>query len=188
MIGNLKYIAIAVPDLDAAIQQYQNIFGVFVSSPQNLPDQGIRLAVAKLPNTLIELIAPLGVDSPLEDFLKANPQGGVHHLSYEVPDIGKAKDQLTSSGLQILGEGTPQLGYHGNPVLSLASKDCLGVSIELEQASTSPVVGRVEIGRIGPAHTAPRTSSNSLEGVGGVGVKIEVDFKSPTPKDNQEGE
>jgi methylmalonyl-CoA/ethylmalonyl-CoA epimerase len=187
MIGNLKYITIAVPDLDVAIQQYQDIFGVFVTSPQDLPDQGIRLAVVKLPNTLLELITPLGEKSPLESFLKANPKGGVYHLSYEVPDIGKAKEQLASFGVQGMGEGTPQLSYHGNPVLSLDSKDFCGVSIELEQASSPPVIGRVEVGRIGPVHTFPRTSS-SLEGVGGVGVGITVDFKSPTPKDNQEGQ
>ncbi|MBI2707571.1 MAG: VOC family protein [Proteobacteria bacterium] len=188
MIGNLKYIAIAVPDLTVAIQQYKDVFGAFVTSPQDLPDQGMRLAVVKLPNTLLELITPLGEDSPLKDFLKANPQGGVHHLSYEVPDIGKAKDQLALSGIQMKGGETSQVGYHGNPVLSLDAKDFFGVSVELEQVSPSPVVGRVDVGRIGPAHPAPRTSSSSLEGVGGVGVKIEVDFKSPTPKDNQEGE
>lgn len=186
MIGNLKSITIAVPDLAVAIQQYQDVFGAFVTSPQDLPDQGIQLAIVKLPNTLLELITPLGENSFLEDFLKAHPQGGVHHLSYEVPDLSQAKEQLTSCGQQPMGE--PQLNYRGNSVLSLDPKNCLGVSIELEQAPSSPVIGRVEVGRIGPAHTFSERSSASLEGVGGVGVGITVDFRSPTPKDNQEGE
>ena len=188
MIGNLNHVAIAVPDLEAAILQYQNAFGVFVSSPKNLPSHGVRVAVVKLPNTIIELITSLGEASPLQGFLKNNPQGGVHHLCYEVTDIMAARDHLIAAGLHVTGDGKPKLGYHGNPVLFFQPKDSLGVLIELEEVSLSQTQESAGGAPIGPVHTPHKSSSQSLAGVDGIGVGIDIDFKRGTPKDNEEGE
>jgi methylmalonyl-CoA/ethylmalonyl-CoA epimerase len=188
MIGNLNHIAIAVPNLEAAIRQYQDLFGAFVNEPHDLPDHGVRVAMVKLPNVTIELLTPIGESSPLQGFLEKNPQGGVHHLCYEVGDIAAARDTLSVGGLQVIGEGTPQLGYHGNPVLFFQPKDCLGVLIELEEIPVAKHQGRIEIGRIGPAHTFHQASSNTLEGVGGIGIEIQINPKQRTPEDNEEKE
>ena len=187
MIGNLAHVAIAVPDLNAAIHQYENIFGAFVSTPQDLPLHGVRVAMVKLPNTIIELITPLGQSSPIENFLKNNPQGGIHHLCYEVTDILKARDTLTAAGLRVLGEGTPKPGYHGNPVLFFHPKDSLGVLIELEEVGVTISEGRKDAPPLAPVHS-PRTSTESLKGAGSVEIAFEVDFKSKTPDDNRERE
>lgn len=186
MIGNLTHIAIAVPDLKAAIDQYRTLFGAEVSDPRNLPDHGVQVAAVTLPNTTIELITPLGDKSPLKNFLEKHPQGGLHHLCYEVGDIEKAKAQLATNGVQPIGDGKPQPGYHGNPVLFFNPKETLGVLIELEEVPALKTQARVEIERIGPIHTFPQSSLPSLEGVEGVGIGVEVDFKSPTPEDNKE--
>lgn len=188
MIGNLGHVAIAVPDLDIAIRQYESIFGAFVSSPQDLPAHGVRVAIVKLLNTTIELITPIGHSSPLENFLKNHPHGGIHHLCYEVPDIKQAYDKLTASGLRVIGNGTPTPGYHGNPVLFFQPKDCLGVLIELEEIGTSKVQGPLKKITIGSFHPSPAPTTDSMDGVPGIGLEIEVDFKSKTPEDNEEGE
>lgn len=184
MIGNLNHVAIAVPDLEAAIKQYQTVFGAFVTSPQDLPAYGIRLAIVNLANTKIELMAPLEDASPIAKFLERNPAGGLHHLSYEVPDIIAARDQLTVAGLQVIGDGTPQTGYHNTPILFFNPKDCLGVLIELEEVKTTIQQGRIEI--TSAVHTGHHSEEPSLEGVGGIGIKVNVDFSVPTPKDNLE--
>jgi len=188
MIGNLNHIAIAVPDLDAAIRQYQDIFGAFVTSPQDLPDHGVRVAMVKLPNTKIELITPLGENSPIHNFLQKHPLGGVHHLCYEVGDIQKARDQLVAAGFEIAGESEPKLGFHGHPVLFFHPKTCLGVLIELEEVSSTQIKSRVEVERIGPIHTVRKSLEQDFEGVDGIGIGIQVDFKNKTPKDNKEEE
>ena len=187
MIGNLSHVAIAVPDLTTAIIQYEKVFGMFVTSPQDLPHHGVRVAIVKLLNTTLELITPLGDSSPLESFLKKNPQGGIHHLCYEVPNITKARDILTSAGLRVIGNGIPTLGYHGRPVLFLHPKDCLGALIELEEVVLSK---SDEIPTNSSLHLSKPSSAlltGSLEGVPGIGLEIEVDFKSKTPEDNREG-
>lgn len=187
MIGNLSHVAIAVPDLEAAIHQYENVFGAFVASPQDLPNHGVRVAMVKLSNTTIELITPLGKTSPLDNFLKKNPQGGIHHLCYEVTNITKARDTLTVAGLRVIGEGNPTPGYHGNPVLFFHPKDCLGALIELEEIGVAKAQKHNQHPRV-PVHTAPRNDSDPFKGVEGVGLKIEVDFKGKTPEDNEERE
>lgn len=187
MIGNLSHVAIAVPDLEVAIHQYENVFGAFVTSPQDIPNHGVRVAMVKLSNTTIELITPLGKTSPLKSFLKKNPQGGIHHLCYEVSDITKARDVLTVAGLRVIGDGTPTPGYHGNPVLFFHPKDCLGALIELEEIGSSKTQKHTQH-PIRPVHTSSVNASTSLGGVEGVGIKFEVDFKRKTPEDNGEGE
>lgn len=187
MIENLSHIAIAVPDLEVAIHQYENVFGAFVSSPQDLPSHGVRVAMVKLANTTIELITPLGKTSPLKNFLKKNPQGGIHHLCYEVSNIITARDTLTAAGLRVIGDGNPTPGYHGNSVLFFHPKDCLGALIELEEIGASKLHEHIQH-PLGAIHTSSQNGSDSLRGVEGIGIKFEVDFKHKTPEDNGERE
>ena len=133
MIGKLNHIAIVVPDLDAAATQYRDTFGASVSAPQDLPEHGVTTVFVNLPTTKIELLLPLGEDSPIATFLQRNPAGGMHHICYEVVDIGLAADRLKKRGMRILGDGKPKIGAHGNPVLFLHPKDAFGTLIELEQ-------------------------------------------------------
>lgn len=134
MIGRLNHIAIAVPDLAAAAATYRDTLGATVSAPLPLPDHGVTTIFVELENTKIELLQPLGEKSPLANFLKSNPAGGIHHVCYEVPDILAARDQLNARGARILGNGEPAIGAHGKPVIFLHPKDFCGTLIELEQA------------------------------------------------------
>lgn len=133
MIGKLNHVAIAVPDLSAASEQYRSVLGADVSSPLDLPEHGVTTVFVDLPNTKIELLHPLGNHSPIAGFLKRNPAGGVHHLCYEVTDIDVAQSQLVAAGMRVLGDGSPKIGAHGKPVLFLHPKDFNGTLIELEQ-------------------------------------------------------
>lgn len=133
MIGRLNHVAIAVPDLEAAAALYVNALGAAVSAPQAQPDHGVTVAFITLTNTKIELLEPLGENSPIASFLQNNPSGGIHHVCYEVADILAARDKLKASGARVLGEGEPKIGAHGKPVLFLHPKDFNGTLIELEQ-------------------------------------------------------
>lgn len=133
MIGRLNHVAIAVPDLDAAAAQYRSALGATVGEPQDEPDHGVTVIFIDLPNTKIELLYPLGEDSPINGFLEKNPAGGIHHVCYEVDDILAARDQLKESGARVLGNGEPKIGAHGKPVLFLHPKDFQGTLVELEQ-------------------------------------------------------
>ena len=133
MIGRLNHVAIAVPDLDAASAQYASTLGADVGPPQDEPDHGVTVVFITLPNTKIELLYPLGENSPIAGFLEKNPSGGIHHICYEVDDITAAAAQLTASGARVLGDGKPKIGAHGKPVLFLHPKDFNGTLIELEE-------------------------------------------------------
>ena len=133
MLGRLNHVAIAVPDLGAAASVYAETLGAEVSAPQSLPEHGVSVVFVALPNTKIELLEPLGEDSPIARFLEKNPAGGMHHLCYEVDDIGAARDRLLAAGARVLGDGEPKIGAHGKPVLFLHPKDFSGTLIELEQ-------------------------------------------------------
>jgi len=133
MIGRLNHIAIAVPDLEAASAQYRNTLGATVGAPQDEPDHGVTVVFIELPNTKIELLYPLGDDSPIRGFLDKNPSGGIHHMCFEVQDILAARAQLLAEGARVLGSGEPRIGAHGKPVLFLHPKDFNGCLIELEQ-------------------------------------------------------
>jgi methylmalonyl-CoA/ethylmalonyl-CoA epimerase len=133
MIGRLNHVAIAVPDLEAAADQYRSALGAKVGEPQDEPDHGVTVIFIELPNTKIELLYPLGDDSPINGFLEKNPSGGIHHVCYEVDDILEARDHLKASGLRVLGNGEPKIGAHGKPVLFLHPKDMNGTLTELEQ-------------------------------------------------------
>ena len=134
MIGKLNHVAIVVPDLAAAAAKYRDTLGVEVSAPLPLPEHGVTTVFVTLPNTKIELLAPLGEGSPIEKFLERNPDGGIHHLCYEVEDISAARDKLKSQGARILGDGEPKRGAHGKPVLFLHPKDFNGTLVEIEEA------------------------------------------------------
>ena len=133
MIGRLNHVAIAVPDLEAASAQYRDTLGAKVGAPQDEPDHGVTVVFIELPNTKVELLYPLGNDSPIAGFLEKNPSGGIHHICYEVEDIIAARDQLKASGARVLGNGEPKIGAHGKPVLFLHPKDFTGTLVELEQ-------------------------------------------------------
>ena len=133
MIGRLNHVAIVVPDLATAAKQYRDTLGATVSEPIDLPDHGVTTIFVELPNTKIELLHPLGDDSPVDGFLQRTPSGGIHHLCYEVEDIMSARDKLVAEGARVLGDSEPKPGAHGNPVLFLHPKDFSGTLIELEQ-------------------------------------------------------
>ena len=133
MIGRLNHVAIAVPDLEAATAKYRDVLGAKVSAPQDEPDHGVTVVFIELPNTKVELLYPLGEKSPIQGFLDKNPQGGIHHVCYEVDDIIEARDQLKEMGARVLGDGDPKLGAHKKPVLFLHPKDFAGTLVELEQ-------------------------------------------------------
>ncbi len=133
MIGKLNHVAIAVPDLDAAAATYRDTLGANVGAPQDEPDHGVTVVFIELPNTKIELLHPLGEDSPINGFLAKNPSGGIHHMCFEVDDIIAARDHLVASGARVLGDGNPKTGAHGKPVLFLHPKDFNGTLIELEE-------------------------------------------------------
>ena len=133
MIGRLNHVAIAVKDIASATARYRDALGAKVSEPTALPDHGVRVALVELSNTTIELIEPLGEDSPIAKFLAKNPGGAIHHLCFEVDDILAARERLKQSGAQVLGDETPKIGAHGKPVLFLHPKDFAGTLIELEQ-------------------------------------------------------
>ena len=134
MIGRLNHVAIAVPDLEVAAANYRDTLGAKISDPLDLPDHGVKTVFVELPNTKLELLHPLGNDSPIQKFLEKNPGGGMHHICYEVDDIYAARDKLEGDGMRVLGDGEPSIGAHGKPVLFLHPKDFAGTLIELEQA------------------------------------------------------
>lgn len=134
MIGRLNHVAIAVPDVARAAAVYRDTLGAAVGERVALPEHGVATVFVDLPNTRIELIEPLGEDSPIAAFLARHPEGGAHHVCYEVDDIHAARDRLTAAGARVLGDGAPRPGAHGKPVLFLHPKDFCGTLIELEQA------------------------------------------------------
>jgi len=134
MLGRLNHVAIAVRDIAAAAEVYRKTLGADVSDPLPLPQQGVTTVFITLPNTKIELLEPLGESSPIAKFLERNPDGGIHHVCYEVDDIIAARDHLKAQGARVLGDGEPKMGAHGKPILFLHPKDFLGTLIELEEA------------------------------------------------------
>ena len=134
MIGRLNHVAIAVRDIAKASKIYRDALGAQISAQVAQPDHGVTTVFITLPNTKIELLEPLGSDSPIAKFLDRNPDGGIHHVCYEVPDIRTARDKLKAQGARVLGDGEPKIGAHGKPVLFLHPKDFCGTLVELEQA------------------------------------------------------
>ena len=134
MIGRLNHVAIATKDVRKASEIYRNTLGARVSEPVPLPEHGVVTVFVELPNTKIELLEPLGENSPISKFLEKNPGGGMHHVCYEVDDIIAARDRMKAMGATLTGSGEPRIGAHGKPVLFLHPRDFAGTLIELEQA------------------------------------------------------
>ena len=134
MLGRLNHVAIAVPDLAKGAAVYRLMLGATVTAPKAEPGHGVTVVFVDLPNTKIELLEPLGEDSPIRGFLETNPSGGIHHVCYEVADIIAARDHLKRQGARVLGDGNPKIGAHGKQVLFLHPKDFCGTLVELEQA------------------------------------------------------
>jgi methylmalonyl-CoA/ethylmalonyl-CoA epimerase len=133
MIGRLNHVAVVVPDLAAAAARYRDLLGAAVQAPRDLPEHGVTIVFVDLPNSRIELMHPLGADSPIARFLADHPGGSMHHVCFEVPDLAQAARRLTEAGARVLGDGTPKLGAHGRPVLFLHPRDFDGTLIELEE-------------------------------------------------------
>jgi methylmalonyl-CoA/ethylmalonyl-CoA epimerase len=134
LIGRLNHVAIAVHELGKAAAIYRDLLGAEVSPAVPQPDHGVTTVFVTLPNTKIELLEPLGEGSPIAKFLDRNPDGGIHHICYEVEDIRAARDALKAGGARVLGDGEPKIGAHGKPVVFLHPKDFAGTLVELEQA------------------------------------------------------
>ena len=134
MIGSINHIAIAVPDLRVALAQWRGRLGAVVSAPKRLPKHGVKVVFIGASNGKIELLEPLDDDSPIKKFLERNPNGGLHHICFDVPDLIASRDQLLATGARILGSPNPEIGAHGKPVLFVHPKDLTGSLIELQQA------------------------------------------------------
>ncbi|MGY5795448.1 methylmalonyl-CoA epimerase len=133
MLTWVNHIALAVPGLEVAVARYRDSFGATVSEPQALPEHGVTVAFVTIANMKIELLEPLGENSPISSFLARSPDGGMHHICYEVTDIIAARDRLKAAGARVLGSVEPKVGAHGKPVLFLHPKDFFGTLIELEE-------------------------------------------------------
>ena len=139
MIGRINHVAMVVPDLDVAAARWRDILGADISAPNILEDHGVRIVFIRSVNGKVELMEPYGEKSPIAGFLQRNPDGGLHHICYEVNDINLARRSLEAKGARVLGDGLVKTGAHGNPVLFLHPKDFNGTLIELEQVSVGGI-------------------------------------------------
>ena len=144
MIGKLNHVAIVVPDLEAAANLYRNSLGARVSNAVPMPEHGVTTVFVELDNSKIELLHPLGDDSPVEKFLANNASGGMHHVCYEVPDLAAAIQHLEEQGARVLGGGQPKTGAHGLPVVFLHPKDFCGTLVELEEIGEPQVSYQIQ--------------------------------------------
>jgi methylmalonyl-CoA/ethylmalonyl-CoA epimerase len=132
-LGRLNHVGVATPSIEQSVAIYRDLLGATkIGEPFDLAPQGVRVCFVDLPNSQIELIEPLGENSPLHGFLAKNPAGGQHHLCFEVPEIHAAKAEMESNGAKVLGE--PRIGAHGTPVIFLHPKGTGGVLVELMEA------------------------------------------------------
>lgn len=133
-IGRLNHVGVATPDVEAAARVYADLYGASNATPaKEFPKLGVKVIFVSVPNMQIELIEPLGEDSPIHKFLEKNPKGGQHHMCFEVPDIIAARDAMRERGATVLGTGEPYIGAHGVPVIFVHPKNTGGVLIELMQ-------------------------------------------------------
>ena len=134
MIGSINHIAIAVPDIRAAMAQWQKRTGADISDIQTLPEHGVHVAFIKAENGKVELLEPIDEHSPIAKFLEKNADGGMHHICFDVEDLIASRDKLIAAGGRILGSDEPRIGAHGKPVIFIHPKDLSGTLIELQQA------------------------------------------------------
>ena len=132
-LGRLNHVGVATPSIEQSLETYRTLFGAEPSSPPFvLPAQGVRVCFVDAPNSQVELIEPLGADSPVARFLEKNPQGGQHHVCFEVPDIDAARAHFEGLGVRILGP--TRIGAHGTPIFFLHPKDMGGVLTEIMES------------------------------------------------------
>ncbi len=132
MIGKLNHVGLATPSIEKSWRLYRDVLGATeMTAKQVLPEQGVWVSFVNLPNAQIELIEPHGENSPLRGFMAKNPNGGQHHVCFEVENILAARDDLRAKGATVLGTGEPRVGAHGVPVIFLHPKDMGGVLVEL---------------------------------------------------------
>ena len=132
-LGCLNHVGVATPSIEQSIALYRDLLGATkIGEPFDLPLQKVRVCFVDLPNSQIELLEPLGPDSPIARFLEKNPAGGQHHLCFEVPNVHAAAAEMTAKGVKVLGE--PRIGAHGTPVIFLHPKDTGGVLVELMES------------------------------------------------------
>ena len=129
-IGRLNHVGVATPSIEKSVALYRDLLGATkIHEPFDLPPQGVRVCFVDMPNSQIELIEPLGENSPILKFLEKNPAGGQHHVCFEVPDIHEAKAEMEAKGAKVLG--APRIGAHGTPVIFVHPRDMGGVLVEL---------------------------------------------------------
>jgi methylmalonyl-CoA/ethylmalonyl-CoA epimerase len=129
-LGRLNHVGVATPSIEKSVALYRDMLGATkVHEAFDLPPQGVRVCFVDTPNSQIELLEPLGENSPIARFLEKNPQGGQHHVCFEVPDIRAAKAEMEAKGARVLGP--PRIGAHGTPVIFVHPKDMGGVLVEL---------------------------------------------------------
>ncbi len=135
-LGRLNHVGVATPSIERSVSLYRDLLGATtIHDPFDLPAQGVRVCFVDTPNSQIELIEPLGDDSPLTAFLARNPAGGQHHVCFEVPDIHAAKSEMEEKGAKVLGP--PRIGAHGTLVIFVHPKDMGGVLVELMETPSS---------------------------------------------------
>lgn len=146
ILGRLNHVGIATPSIDESIAFYRDVMGAtLIRAPFDMPAQGVRVCFVETPGengtagTQIELLEPLGADSPVASFLAKNPQGGQHHLCYEVPDIAAARAWFEGQGRRVLGE--TRVGAHGTPVFFVHPKDMMGVLTEIMETPKGAPTG-----------------------------------------------
>lgn len=129
-IGPLNHVGVAVPDIEEAMETYRTLYGATdITTPFDMPAQGVKVCFVNLPNSQIELIEPLNEDSPIWNFIQKNPKGGQHHVCFEVEEIHAAVAAMKERGATVLGE--PRIGAHGTPIVFIHPKNSNGVLIEL---------------------------------------------------------
>ena len=133
MVGMINHIAIAVPCLRAASDEWRQKLDAEISAPQRLEEHGVTVVFIDTGNSKIELLEPIDDTSPIAAFLAKNPQGGMHHICFDVDDIYASRDRLVAEGARILGSPEPKMGAHGKPVLFIHPKDITGTLIEIQQ-------------------------------------------------------
>jgi methylmalonyl-CoA/ethylmalonyl-CoA epimerase len=130
LIGRLNHVGVATPSIERSVALYRDLLGATrIQEPFDMPAQKVRVCFVDTPNSQIELLEPLGEDSPIAKFLEKNPAGGQHHVCFEVPEIHAAIAEIAARGARVLGE--PRIGAHGTPVIFVHPKDMGGVLVEL---------------------------------------------------------
>ncbi|MBX7541806.1 methylmalonyl-CoA epimerase [Qipengyuania sphaerica] len=141
-LGRLNHIGVATPSIEESIRYYRDVMGATsFHKPFDLEAQGVKVCFVDTPGqdgthgTQIELIEPLGPDSPIAKFLEKNPAGAQHHVCYEVEDIEDARKWFEELGKRILGP--TRLGAHGTPIFFLHPKDMMGQLTEIMETPKS---------------------------------------------------